>query len=136
MIETPDAAMMQPIEQIARFIAAGGDNYSRIFAADGVVILENFAPHLFCGPDGVSAWAKAMRDHAKGLEALVHSFGPAQDFSRDGERAFFCLPTQWRGIAHGKAFVEDGGWAFLLVRQAGEWRVQSYGWAVTGVRYP
>ena len=131
MVAAPDRAMMAPIEKIARFIVTGDAKCLDAFADGEVVILENFAPHLFVGPAAVAEWATAMGEHAKHLTALAHSFGPAQDFASNDERAFFSLPTRWSGRANGAAFEEDGGWAFLLLRQMGEWRVQSYGWAVT-----
>jgi hypothetical protein len=127
----PDAAMLAPIAMIARFIAGGCDENLAAFADDDVTLLENFAPHLFRGPDAVARWAAAMRDHTGALGDLQHSFGAAQDFSQNGAEAFFCLPTHWSGLLKGRRFEEDGGWAFLLVQQAGLWRVRSYAWAVT-----
>jgi hypothetical protein len=130
-----DAAMLVPVEKIARFIAGGGDENLAAFADADVAILENFAPHLFTGPDAVARWATAMRKHTQTLHDLRHSFGPAQDFSSDGTRAFFSLPTRWRGVASSRRFVEDGGWAFVLIRQGTEWRVRNYGWSVTAIAY-
>jgi len=131
----PDAEMLAVVAKIARFIATGDETMLSAFASDGVVILENFAPHLFLGSDAVARWAKAMREHAATLGSLRHSFGPAQDFVCDGERAFFSLPTHWQGTANGRPFQEDGGWSFLLVKKDGVWRIQSYGWAVTRLVY-
>ena len=131
----PDAAMMIPVEKIARFIATGDDSCLSAFASKDVVILENFAPFLFSGPNAVSRWAAEMKAHAKGLAGLGHTFGPAQDFSVEDGSAFFALPTHWRGHSGGRPFEEDGGWAFLLVRQLGEWKVKSYGWAVTRLEH-
>ena len=131
----PDTAMMAPVESIARFIATGDDGCLSVFAEEDVTILENFAPHLFSGPDAVGRWARAMRAHASGLSGLAHRFSPACDFRVEEGRAFFSLPTHWSGSANGRRFQEDGGWAFVLVRQGGEWRVLSYGWAVTRLAF-
>jgi hypothetical protein len=131
----PDSEMLALVAKIARFIATGDDAMLDAFARNGVVILENFAPHLFSGPDAVSQWAKGMREHAATLANLRPSFGPAQDFACDDARAFFSLPTHWQGMSNGRPFQEDGGWSFMLVREEGQWRVQCYGWAVTGVAY-
>lgn len=131
----PDAAMMAPIELVARFIKTGDDSCLKAFADEGVTILENFAPHLFSGPRSVNRWAEAMRAHASTLSGLSHRFAPACDFSIEGDRAFLTLPTHWSGLSNGRRFEEDGGWAFLLVRQGGEWRVLSYGWAVTNFAF-
>ncbi len=97
------------------------------------MIIENFAPHLFEGPDAVKRWAAEVKSwHAQPSDlVLKHSFGPVQDLSvRDG-LAFLSLPTHWTGIRGGGPFDEDGGWAFILVQEDGEWRVRCYGWAVT-----
>ena len=132
--EQPDAAMMAAAEQVAHFIETGDDGVLiSAFAARDVTIIENFAPFVFSGAAGVEAWAAAMRAHLAGLSSLRHSFGPAIDFSRAGDVAYFSLPTTWRGVAKGQAFSETGGWAFVVVQQAGAWRVRNYGWAVTSL---
>ena len=127
----PDPAMLAPIEKIARFIETCDDTNLSGFAAEDVVIIENFAPHLFDGPNAVTLWAKEMRRHVQGVAGLKHSFGSPQDFHVEGELAFLSLPTHWTGVTSGHTFNEDGGWAFVLVQQRGEWRVRNYGWAVT-----
>ena len=97
------------------------------------MIVENFAPFLFEGADAFVRWRAGFYDHVDrdGLSELKHSFGQAQDFARDGDRVFFILPTTWAGRSHGRAFSEDGGWAFVLEPDAGRWRILSYAWAVT-----
>ncbi len=133
--DLPDAEMMAPVTRIARFIGSGGaSSVSGAFADTGVTIIENFPPFVFAGADAVEAWSRGMRAHLSGLSDLRHVFGPAHNFSRAGDDAFFSLPTTWHGVANGQAFSEDGGWAFVLRREHGEWRVAGYGWAVTALR--
>ena len=132
--DQPDAEMIAAAERVAAIIESGavtppGD----AFADDDVTIIENFAPFVFEGPGSVERWSERMRAHLTGVTALRHTFGPAQDFSRTSDEAYFSLPTDWRGLKDGRPFVEDGGWAFVLARQRGLWRVRSYGWAVTGL---
>jgi len=98
-----------------------------------VVLIENFPPYVFEGSDAVARWAKGFAKHAKNMEELRHSFGDPQDFHLDGELAFLSLPTTWRGTIGASSFIETGGWAFVLVKHAGGWRVRNYGWAVTGI---
>jgi hypothetical protein len=130
--EQPDPAMLAAAERVANFIETGDTSFlERTFADGEVTILENIPPHLFVGPDAVATWSRAMREHLQGVTGLRHKFGRAQDFSRTGDDVFFTLPTTWRAVRHGKAFVEKGGWAFVLRRQGGAWRVRGYGWAVT-----
>jgi hypothetical protein len=127
----PDPAMLAPIERIVSFMERGDATNLAGFADDNVTIIENFPPFLFTGSDAVARWAAEMRAHLDGVTALEHTFGPVQNFSVDGDLVFLSLPTNWTGISNGRRFDEDGGWAFVLVKQRGEWRVRNYGWAVT-----
>jgi hypothetical protein len=130
----PDPAMMASASRVAAFIESGGTApLEGVLADRDVAIIENFAPYLFVGPDAVARWSEGMRAHLVGISSLRHAFGPAFDFSRAGDEAYFSLPTTWRGVVRGKTFTETGGWSFVLVKQAGGWRVRAYGWSVTGL---
>ena len=130
----PDAAMMVGPQAIARFIATRDETaLAGVFADRDVTIIENFAPHVFAGPDATADWLKGMRAHLNEVSGLEHSFGPACDFSRTGPLVFFTLPTEWKGRAHGRRFHERGGWAFVLVEIGAQWRVKGYAWAVTEI---
>jgi hypothetical protein len=132
--DQPDAAMIASATRVAAFIESGGAApLATIFADGDVTIIENFPPYVFAGPDAVAHWSQQMRGHLAGVTSLRHGFGPAYDFSRTGDEAYFSLPTTWRGVAKGKTFTENGGWAFVLKNQNGEWRVRAYGWSVTGL---
>ena len=126
--------MFEAVERVARFMETLDDTaLEGVFAETDVTIIENFAPHIFSGADAVQAWARGFRKHAEGLSGLKHAFGTPQDFSAQGGLAFFTLPTIWTGTGNGAAFSEQGGWAFVLIRQNGRWRIKGYGWAVTSV---
>ncbi len=128
----PDAAMMTAVHRVVRFMTTLDDaGLPGAFADSNVTIIENFAPYVFQGAQAVERWAALFRAHADGLAELRVSFGVAQDFSVDGDLVYLSLPTTWTGTTRGRKFSEDGGWAFVLVRHGSEWRVQSYGWAVT-----
>lgn len=127
----PDADMMAPVEKLARFIEGGAEGLPQgIFVEQGVTIVENFAPYLFAGPNALDAWVVGMHAHLEGVTDLRHGFGDVCDFSRAGDTAFFSLPTAWNGVNKGEPFAESGGWAFVLTRESGVWRVAAYGWAV------
>ena len=104
-----------------------------VFSARRVTIVENFAPYVFEGTGVPQQWWREFRTHAvSGKLADLHAaFGPAQDYEQTGDRVFFTLPTRWTGITAGHRFVERGGWAFVLERESGAWRIRSYAWAVT-----
>lgn len=128
----PDAGMMAPVEALVRFMTTLDERDVRqAFAGEGVMIVENFSPYLFQGRDAVQTWITGFREHAEGLSGLEHCFEPACDFSVSGSRAFFTLPTCWKGRTKGRPFEEKGGWAFVLERDGERWRIKAYGWAVT-----
>jgi hypothetical protein len=133
MAEYLDPVLLAPIEKIARFIETGDETLLSAFADEGVVIIENFAPHLFEGADAVDRWSQEILSwHRQSSDlVLVHSFGSVQDLRVHADLAFLSLPTHWTGSRNGVRFHEDGGWAFVLVQEHGEWRVRCYGWAVT-----
>lgn len=133
MTENLDPALLVPIEKVARFIETGNESLLSAFAKTGVVIIENFAPHLFEGEDAVQRWSQKILSWHKPPSDLVlkHRFGTPQDVSVHENLAFLSLPTHWTISENGNKFEEDGGWAFVLVQEDGEWRVRSYGWAVT-----
>jgi hypothetical protein len=133
MTEEFDPALLVPIEKVARFLETGDISLLSAFAGTGVVIIENFAPHLFEGADAVKRWSqKILAWHAPPSDlVLKHNFGPVQDLSVHDDLAFLSLPTHWTISQNGHTIEEDGGWAFVLVQEHGEWRVRCYGWAVT-----
>jgi hypothetical protein len=127
--------MTAPVLAVARFMAKGEEHGLADHFATGedVVILENFAPFLFTGPDAFDRWREGFIAHARllDLDGLVFEIGHAQDFAQRDDRAFFTLPVRWRGVALGHPFDERGGWSFVLVREGRRWRILSYAWAVT-----
>lgn len=123
---------MAPVKALASFMATLDDAHLEgVFAGD-VTIVENFAPYIF---RDAACWREGFRAHAVSLSELRSSFGTAQDFSRDGERAYFVLPTTWKGRAKGRAFDEEGGWSFVLVQRNDLWTIAGYAWAVTDFRF-
>ncbi len=141
--KSPDASMLDLAQRVARFIEILDDaDIAGVFADRDVVIIENFAPYRFEGPKAVMSWAAGMRAHRVDTADLVHAFGTPQDFARAGDRRSSRAANHMgKAPYRGTAFTETGGWAFVLVNTADapgtpSWRVQSYGWAVTGISTP
>ena len=135
MAETLPPDLLEPIEKVARFIETGDRTLLSAFAPTGVVIIENFAPHLFEGPTAVERWSQTILRWHQPPTTLVlkHSFGAPQELRVQGDEAFVSLPTYWSISEDGETIEEDGGWAFVLARHADGWKVRAYGWAVTNI---
>jgi hypothetical protein len=130
-IATPDTAMMAAPSALARFLeTADMSLLDGVFSGGDVTILENFAPHVFQGQEGLARWRAIMTAHVGAIGDLKHEFGMPQDFGVTGETVHFTLPTHWTGARDGRRFRELGGWTFVQVRESGGWRIRSYGWAV------
>jgi len=127
----PEPKMLEAAGRVARFMETLDDGVLEGVFADHVTIIKNFAPHIFAGDGAVARWAAGFRTHAAGLSDLKHAFGAPQDYAVRGDLAFFTLPTTWTGTSHGAKFFEQGGWAFVFVRQNNRWCIRGYGWAVT-----
>ena len=130
----PTAAMMEPVRALATFMSTlPREEHPSVFARNGLCIVENFAPYLFCGPNAAFGWETGFRAHAadEGLSELSARFADAHDFSRAGNRCYFSLPTTWTGFTHGRRFEEHGAWAFVIERHGAAWRILGYGYGVT-----
>lgn len=129
----PAPEMIAPVLAVAEFMRTlDGTGLAEAFVAQPI-IFENFSPYLFAGAEGATRWYQGFKSRALslGLRDLTVQFGPAQDYSRDGSRAYFVLPTTWTGQAGEGPFKEAGGWVFLLAADGPRWRIASYAWAVT-----
>jgi hypothetical protein len=132
--DVPDAAMMAPVTSLIRYMEhVEGATLPPVFAADGLVIVENFAPYVYRGSGAAARWdAGFLRHVAEGnLRELTTELGAPHDYERTGRRVYFSLPTTWRGIDRGKRFEESGAWVFVLDETPAGWRIVSYAWGVT-----
>jgi hypothetical protein len=132
--EAPDADMMVPVNSLVHYMEhVAGAKSPAVFVDRGLVIVENFAPYIFRGKDAAARWDAGFRQHvAEGaLHDLSVEFGNARDFERTANRAYFTLPTTWRGVDREKRFEEFGAWVFVVEMDAGGWRIISYAWGVT-----
>ena len=132
--EPPSAEIMKPIHELGEFMSMLPEGrHATMFAVRGVTVIENYPPFIFSGADGVARWEAGFRQHSASdrLSQLRVVFGPAQDFSVQGERAYLSLPTTWTGRTGEKSFEEHGAWAFVLAHEGGGWKILGYGWGVT-----
>ena len=124
--------MLTPVRALVRFMESGDRTHLRgAFSTRGVTIVENFAPFIFSGDGVVARWSAGFLEHAREMSGLRATFGEAKDFGVRGARAYFALPTTWRGRDAGHAFIERGAWVFVLQRTGPAWRIAAYAWGVT-----
>jgi hypothetical protein len=128
----PDTYLMTSVKRIVHFMESRDASIlSDVFALENTTLLDSFAPYFFQGSDAKDRWAKGFVEHAKNLTNLRHTLGTAQEYSHQGQMAFFSIPVIWNGETNGNSFQETGALALLFVLEDSQWRVQHYSWAAT-----
>ena len=101
--------------------------------ADGALIVDEFAPHVWGGPQSAQHW---LADYMKDAEARGISGGrvdyaktPLQANS-DGKSAYVVLPTTYRFTQKGAKMAGKGSMTFVLTRSGKDWKIAS--WTYSG----
>jgi len=127
----PSGAMVEPAHRIVRFLETGDRSMLADVFTDDAVLLESVAPYVFEGVGGVDQWAERMTRHVGDHRRLTGTLGSPQEYSRDGDHAFFSIPLTWRFGLAGRDVTELGAMALMLRAGAdGGWRVARYAWTV------
>jgi hypothetical protein len=129
----PDDSLLEPVRRLVRFIETSDRAWLDDLFVEQPVILESFAPFVFEGSGAVTRWADAFTVHLGAHDGLRGELGVAQEFSRDGDTAFFAVPLTWWFALGDRRVRETGGLAVLLQRVGDGWRLARYAWAVTGL---
>jgi len=101
--------------------------------ADGALIVDEFAPFVWGGPQFAQHW---LADYMKDAEARGISGGrvdyektPIQANS-DGKSAYVVLPTTYRFTQKGAKMAGKGSMTFVLTRSGKDWKIAS--WTYSG----
>lgn len=103
-------------------------------AKGNIVIIDEFAPHLWVGPHAPEQWAADYDNHAKATgvtEGRVTYDAPTRK-EIEGDRAYVIVPTVYLYKERGKPLVEEGQLTLTLRVEAGAWKIT--GWTWTGVK--
>ena len=101
---------------------------------DGAVIVDEFAPYVWGGPQSAQHWlADYMKDaEAKGISGgrVDYEKTPLQA-SSDGNTAYVVLPTTYRFTEKGAKKAGKGSMTFVMTRSGKNWKIAS--WTYSGV---
>lgn len=132
------AAPGEPMTPIRQFIDGfnSGDTKTAYaaYAAGNIIIIDEFAPHRWSGPDAAHRWAAAYDKHASAT-GVTDGHVSYQDPTRvesDGQHAYVVIPTVYTYKEKGKAMVEEGQMTYALRNGASGWKI--LGWTWTGVK--
>ncbi|QIK95271.1 SnoaL-like domain-containing protein [Sphingomonas sp. HDW15A] len=111
----------------------GGDVNAFVAAhQSGALIVDEFAPHIWNGPNSAQRW---VSDYTKDAEKRGISGGrvdydkPLQANS-DGKSAYIVLPTTYRFTQNGKKMIGKGSMTFVMARSGAIWKIAS--WTYSG----
>jgi len=101
------------------------------YATGSITIVDEFAPHIWTGPDAAHQWADAYDKHAQatGVTDGKVTYGKPTRMEVDGDLAYVILPTVYLYKEHGKPLREEGRMTVVLNREAGAWKIRSWTWS-------
>jgi ketosteroid isomerase-like protein len=104
------------------------------YATGAITIVDEFAPHLWTGPDAAHQWADAYDKHAQatGVTDGKVTYGEPTRTEVEGNVAYVVMPTVYLYKEHGKPLREEGQMTVVLNREAAGWKIR--GWTWTGVK--
>jgi len=120
-----------PIRQFIDGFNTGNVQAAFATYASGVVtIVDEFAPHLWSGPDAAHQWADAYEKHAQatGVTDGKVTYGEPTRTEVEGDVAYVVMPTVYLYKEHGKLLREEGEMTVVLNREAGGWKIRSWTW--------
>lgn len=104
------------------------------YATGPVTIVDEFAPHIWTGPNGAHDWADAYDKHAQatGVTDGKVSYGKPTRIEAVADTAYVIVPTVYSYKENGKPLREEGQITAVLNRESGAWKIR--GWTWTGVK--
>lgn len=99
---------------------------------EGALIIDEFAPYVWGGPNSAQRWAGDYATDAKnkGISGgRVDYAGPLQATS-NGTSAYVVLPTTYRFTQNGKKLAGKGSMTFVMARRGNDWKIAS--WTYSG----
>lgn len=125
----------KPIHQFIDGFNTGDVNSAyAAYASGDIVIMDEFAPHIWAGPHAAQDWAADYDKHAKANDVSDGSvkYGAPTRTEVEGNAAYVVIPTVYNYKEHGKAVTEEGQMTFVLRMEKDTWKIAAWTW--TGVK--
>ena len=99
---------------------------------DAAIIIDDFAPHVWQGPNACAVWwdAYAADAAANGIAGGIVKIGKPFKVTVAGDRGYVVFPAKYTYTQHGKPVVESGSnWTMALQKLGGAWKISGWAWA-------
>jgi hypothetical protein len=104
------------------------------YSAGPITIIDEFAPHIWTGPNAAHEWADAYDKHAQvtGVTDGKVTYGKPTRTELTADVAYVVMPAVYIYKENGKPLKEEGQLTAVLHRESGAWKIRAWTW--TGVR--
>jgi hypothetical protein len=121
-----------PVRQFIDGFNSG--NVQSVFAAYAsgpITIVDEFAPHIWTGPNAAHEWADAYDKHARatGVTDGKVTYSKPTRIVEDANTAYIVMPTLYLYNEHGKPLKEEGQITAVMNRESGAWKIRGWTWA-------
>jgi hypothetical protein len=101
------------------------------YAKGNIMIVDEFAPHRWYGPNASQEWAAEYDKHAQatGVSDGQVTYDAPTRTEIDGNAAYVIVPTVYLYKDHGQATKEEGQMTFVLHGEAGGWKISAWTWS-------
>jgi ketosteroid isomerase-like protein len=106
--------------------------------ANDTMIVDEFGPHSWSGPDSPQRWldAYAKDSQANGITGGRVDYGKPLQATSDGTTAYIVLPTTYRFVAKGTKMAEPSNMTFVMKHGADGWKITSWTYSATASAAP
>jgi ketosteroid isomerase-like protein len=126
------AELTAPIHQfIDGFNSGDTKSAYAAYAPGDITIIDEFAPHIWTGPNGAHAWAAQYDKHADATGVTDGSvkLGEATRIEVEGDEAYVICPTVYNYREHGQPTAEEGQMTYVLNKGAAGWKIRAWTWS-------
>lgn len=124
-----------PATPLHKFIDAfnAGDTGTAfaLYAKGDITLVDEFAPHIWSGPQAVQNWAADYDKHATatGVTEGKVTYGKTTRTEITGDLAYVVIPTVYLYKEKGKPLQEEGQITAVLHLEQNTWKIRSWTWA-------
>lgn len=127
-----DDAALTPLKTFVASINANNVKGAAAECTTNATITDEFAPYHWTNT-ACQAWADALfaAGKAAGQTDSVMTLGAPVVVTVEGTAAYVSVPGHLTFKTKGKPGSEDGMFAAVMTKAAGEWKIASWAWATT-----
>jgi ketosteroid isomerase-like protein len=100
------------------------------YVTGDIVIVDEFAPHRWSGPQAPQQWAADYDKHAQatGVSDGSVKYGAPTRTEIEGDVAYVVVPTIYLYKQKGQPMLENGQMTFVLHQQDRAWKISAWTW--------